>query len=142
MNTSNQKHPKAVIIDEAWSITSTAQGRNMIQRLARMGRSLYTAIICISQNAGDFQDLTNSMPYRLAFGTKDSDEVEAVAKFLGLEAGDDGKTLPGNYSTIEKLQRGQCLMRDPDGRIQTVLVDNWSDEIFEAINTNPDTKKS
>lgn len=141
MNGVNQKHPKAVVIDEAWSITSTAQGRNMIQRLARMGRSLNTAILCISQNAGDFQALTNSMPYRLAFGTKDSDEIEAVSKFLGLESGDNGKALPGNYKTVEGLEQGRCLMRDPEGRIQSVVIDGWNRELFDAINTNPDTKK-
>lgn len=141
MNGVNQKHPKAVVIDEAWSITSTAQGRNMIQRLARMGRSLNTAILCISQNAGDFQSLTNSMPYRLAFGTKDSDEIEAVSKFLGLESGENGKSLPGNYKTVESLERGHCLMRDPEGRIQSVIIDGWNSELFEAINTNPDTKQ-
>lgn len=142
MNGADQKHPKAVVIDEAWSITSTAQGQNMIQRLARMGRSLNTAIICISQNAADFQSLTNSMPYRLAFGTKDTDEIEAVAKFLGLEAGENGKTLEGNFKTIHGLSQGNCLMRDPEGRIQSVQIDNWNQELFDRINTNPDTKKA
>lgn len=141
MYSSNEKHPKAVVIDEAWSITSTPQGANMIPRLARMGRSLNTAVMLISQNAADFLNLTNSMPYRLAFGTKDADEITAVVKFLGLEQDENGKPLPGSYKTVERLDRGQCLMRDPDGRIQTVIIDNkWNPEIFKALDTNPDTK--
>lgn len=141
MYSADSKHPKAVVIDEAWSITSTPQGANMIPRLARMGRSLNTALILISQNAKDFLDLTNSMPYRMAFGTKDADEIEAVSKLLGLEAGDDGKALPGNAKTIYDLGRGACLMRDPEGRIARVQVDNWNEEMFDAFNTNPETRK-
>lgn len=141
MFTADQKHQKAVVIDEAWAITSTPQGQALIERIARMGRSLNTAIVCISQNAGDFLNLTNSMPYRLAFGSRDEGEINNVCKFLGLEHDDEGKPLQGSFKTVEGLNRGECLMRDPDGRIQKVRIDNWNQEMFDAFNTNPDSKK-
>lgn len=141
MYSSDEKHPKAVIIDEAWAITSTPQGASMIPRLARMGRSLNTALILISQNAEDFLNMTNSMPYRLSFKTKDQDEIKAVSKFLGLESHPDGTPLKGNAKTIENLEMGECLMRDPDGRIARVQIDNWNQMVYEAIDTNPESKK-
>lgn len=137
----DDKHPKAVVIDEAWAITSTPQGAAMIPRIGRMGRALNTALLLISQNANDFLQMANYLPYRLAFGTKATDEIESVAEFLGLEKGDDGKPLPGNFKTIHNLEKGECLMRDPDGRIQSIKIDNnWNPSLFDAFNTNPDEK--
>lgn len=143
MWSSNQKYPKAVVIDEAWSITSTPQGARLIPRLARMGRSLNTATLLISQNARDFinGDIDNQLGYRISFGSKSTQEIEDIGRFLGLETGPDGKILPGNHKTLHDLKTGRCLMRDPEGRIQSVVIDNeWNLEIFDAINTNPDTK--
>ena len=49
----NKNHPKAIFIDEAWAITSTPQGAKLIPEVARMGRAHNTALVLVSQNAGD-----------------------------------------------------------------------------------------
>lgn len=143
MWSSNQKYPKAVVIDEAWSITSTPQGARLIPRLARMGRSLNTATLLISQNARDFLtgDVDNHLGYRISFGSQSTPEIEDIGEFLGFEKGPNGKILPGNHKTLHDLDTGRCLIRDPQGRVQSVVIDNqWNIDIFDAINTNPDTK--
>lgn len=140
MYSTNKNHPKAVIIDEAWSITSTPQGANMIPRLARMGRSLNTAVILVSQNAGDFLKITNNMSYRLAFGTKDKEEINNVSAFFDLEKDDEGNAIKGNAQTIADLQTGECLMKDPDGNISRIVVDGWNAMMVEKFDTNPDSR--
>ena len=140
MYSTNKNHPKAVIIDEAWAITSTPQGANMIPRLARMGRSLNTAVILVSQNAGDFLKITNNMSYRLAFGTKDKDEINNVSAFFDLEKDEEGNAIKGNAQTIAGLTTGECLMKDPDGNISRIVVDGWNEMMSKTFNTNPDTR--
>lgn len=140
MYSSNKSHPKAVVIDEAWSITTTPQGASMIPRLTRLGRALNTAVILVSQNAGDFIKLTNNMSYRMAFGTTDKDEIENVAEFFGLEKGPDGFVTQGNASTIANLDNGECLMKDADGKIARIKIDAWDKEMIVAFDTNPETR--
>lgn len=135
MNASDKSHPKAVVIDEAWAITSTPQGANMIPRLTRMGRSLNTAVILVSQNAGDFLELTNNVSYRMAFRTQDKDEIRNVLKFYDLDPED-----AGNIATMHGLENGECLMKDPDGNIARVQIDAWNDEMKFAFDTNPETR--
>lgn len=134
MYASDKSHPKAVVIDEAWAITSTPQGKAMIPRLARMGRSLNTALVLVSQNAGDFLDLTNNMSYRMAFRAKDTKEIDNVIDFFNLEHND------GNADTISKLMNGECIMKDPEGNISRVYIDSWDQYSREKFDSNPATR--
>lgn len=140
MYSADKSHPKAVVIDEAWSITTTPQGANMIPRLTRLGRALNTAVVLVSQNAGDFIKLTNNMSYRMAFGTTDKDEIQNISEFFGLEKGEDGLVTQGNASTIANLGNGACLMKDADGKIARIQVDAWDYSMLKAFDTNPETR--
>lgn len=135
MNSTNKDYPKAVVIDEAWAITSTPQGANMIPRLARMGRALNTALILVSQNADDFMGLTNNMSYRFAFRTKDKEETKSVLKFFDLDPESSA-----NMQTINKLENGECLVKDPSGRIARVKIDDWNSGMKHEFDTNPETR--
>lgn len=135
MNSTNKDYPKAVVIDEAWAITSTPQGANMIPRLARMGRALNTALILVSQNADDFMGLTNNMSYRFAFRTKDKEETKSVLRFFDLDP-----ESPANMATINKLENGECLVKDPSGRIARVKIDAWNSSAKQEFDTNPETR--
>ena len=139
MESLDREHPKAVIIDEAWAITSTEQGARMIPSIARMGRSLNTALILVSQNAGDFlngdDNLTNNLAFRMAFRSRDQREIDDVLEFYGLEKNED------NREVIRTLRNGECLMRDVDGRIARTQIDGWNREMSIAFETNPAKKK-
>lgn len=139
MESLDKEHPKAVVIDEAWAITSTEQGARLIPSIARMGRSLNTGLILVSQNAGDFlrggDNLTNNLAVRLAFRSKDVNEIDDVLKFFGLEQNDS------NREIIRDLRNGECLMRDADGRIARVQIDGWNKDMNLAFETNPAKKR-
>ncbi|HEV2452347.1 MAG TPA: ATP-binding protein, partial [Streptosporangiaceae bacterium] len=53
LNSMEPRIPKAIFLDEAWAITSTPQGAKLVPEVSRMGRSRNTALILVSQNAGD-----------------------------------------------------------------------------------------
>lgn len=136
MESLNRSHPKAVIVDEAWAITSTREGKKMIPKIARMGRSLNTALIMVSQNAGDFLDegLVNSMSIKLAFRAKSRGEVSGVLDLFDLTHDDY------NREIIQTLNTGECLMQDADGRTSLVQVESWNPEWQKAFDTNPETR--
>jgi hypothetical protein len=132
------KHrPKAIVIDEAWAITSTAQGSKMVMEIARMGRSLNTAIILVSQNAGDFlgESVTNSVSTKMAFKAEDAGEITNVLNFFQLP---DNR---GNREVVSRLKTGQCLLKDAEGRIARVQIDGWDAQQRIAFETNPIAKR-
>lgn len=139
MESLDTTHPKAVVIDEAWAITSTEQGARLIPSIARMGRSLNTGLILVSQNAGDFlrdgDNLTNNLAIRLAFRSQDVREIDDVLTFFGLEQSEE------NREVIRTLRNGECLMRDVDGRIARVQIDGWNEEMSLAFEANPAKRK-
>jgi hypothetical protein len=136
-NAKNKHEPKAIVIDEAWAITSTAQGSKMVLETARMGRSLNTAILLVSQNAGDFlgADVTNSVSTKMAFRSEDSKEITNVLQFFELP---DNR---GNREVISRLKTGECLLKDAERRIAKVRIDGWDAAQKLAFETNPVAKR-
>jgi hypothetical protein len=132
----DKSHKKAIVIDEAWAVTSTNQGKKIVEEVARMGRSLNTGLVLVSQNAGDFSGdaVLNSVSTRLAFRAKTREEIEQVLTFYELEHNE------GNYDTIRNLKNGECLMKDAEGRISTVKIDAWNQNMKQAFDTNPNTR--
>jgi hypothetical protein len=132
----DKSHPKAICIDEAWAITTTPQGAKLIPEIARMGRSHNTALVLVSQNAGDLMSeaVTNSISTKFAYRSTDSKEISDVLDLFGI-AQDQ------NYGqAIRGLRNGECLMRDIDGRVSRVQVDSWEKNLWETFNTNPETR--
>lgn len=136
-NAADKHRPKAIVIDEAWAITSTAQGSKMVLETARMGRSLNTAIILVSQNAGDFlgESVTNSVSTKMAFRSEDKDEIVNVLNFFQLP---DNRA---NREVISRLNTGECLLKDAEGRIARVKIDGWDAQQKLAFETNPVAKR-
>jgi hypothetical protein len=129
-------HPKAICIDEAWAITGTPQGAKLIPEIARMGRSHNTALVLVSQNAGDLmeKEVTNNLSTKFAFRSAIPAEIDDVLELFGLE-GDQ------NYQgAVRDLQNGECLMQDVDGRVTRVQIDAWDSKLFDTFNTNPETR--
>lgn len=136
MRNSDRGHPKAIIIDEAWAITSTTQGAKLVDEVARMGRAHNTALLLISQNSGDFLDerIKNSVATKFAFRAS-GDEIDNVLRYMEMETSD------GNRNSIRSLRTGECLMRDWTGRIARVAIDSWDSGRAEAFETNPMERK-
>lgn len=132
----NKSHPKAICVDEAWAITSTPQGAKLIPEIARMGRSHNTALVLVSQNAGDLmaESVTNSLSTKFAFRSKIPGEIEDILELFGLDSDE------GYQHIIRALGDGECIVQDVDGRIARVQIDAWDAEAFEVFDTNPETR--
>lgn len=132
----DKSHPKAICIDEAWAITSTPQGAKLIPEIARMGRSHNTALVLVSQNAGDLMQeaVTNSISTKFAFRSSIPGEIDDVLTLMGLPLDE------GYQGVIRGLRNGECVMQDVDGRVSRVYVDAWNRDLFETFNTNPETR--
>ncbi len=133
LNGMDRRLPKAIILDEAWAITSTPQGAKLIPEVSRMGRSRNTALIMVSQNAGDLlnEQVTNCISSVFAFRSAERTEVASVLALLGLEQSEEHK------AALRALGNGECIFRDLDGRACRIGVDLISDELRLCLDTNP-----
>ncbi len=127
------RQPKAIIIDEAWALTATPQGRQLIESLARMGRRHNTVVILVSQNADDFlsEKVRNCVSAKFAFRSTDEAEVTAVLRLLGVE------DTPAHAEEVRSLRNGECIFADLDGRVGTIAIDLVSAELLHAFDTTP-----
>jgi hypothetical protein len=133
MNTIDRTAPKAIFLDEAWAITSTPEGAKLVPEVSRMGRSRNTALVLISQNAGDLlhEQVTNCISSVFAFRSSERAEVANVLSLLGVEPSEEHK------ANLRALGNGECIFRDLDDRAGRIGVDLVSEELQDWIDTNP-----
>ncbi|MFC4560531.1 ATP-binding protein [Nocardiopsis mangrovi] len=133
MNGLDRHLPKAIFLDEAWAVTSTPEGAKLVPEVSRMGRSRNTALILVSQNAGDLlnEQVTNCLSSVFAFRSSERFEVESVMALLGVEPSED------HMAMLRNLGNGECIFRDLDGRAGRIAVDLVSDELLRWLDTNP-----
>ncbi|GAA4097660.1 ATP-binding protein [Nonomuraea soli] len=133
MNGLDRRAPKAIFLDEAWAITSTPEGAKLVPEVSRMGRSRNTALVLVSQNAGDLlnEQVTNCLSSVFAFRSTERTEVDHVMSLLGVDASEEHKAV------LRSLGNGECIFRDLDGRAGRIGVDLISDELLRWLDTNP-----
>src|SRR4051794_2685429 len=129
--------PKAIFLDEAWAITQTPEGAKLIPEVSRMGRSRNTALILVSQNAGDLlnEQVTNCLSSVYSFRSTERNEVGNVMALLGVENSDEHRAV------LRNLGNGECIFRDLDGRAGRIGVDLVSEELLRWLDTNPTRSK-
>jgi hypothetical protein len=98
-----------------------------------MGRSRNTALILVSQNAGDLlsEQVTNCISGVFAFRSSERVEVANVMALLGVEASDE------HQIALRGLGNGECIFRDLEGRVGRIGIDLISDEMRQWLDTNP-----
>jgi hypothetical protein len=133
LNGIDRTAPKAIFLDEAWAITSTPEGAKLVPEVSRMGRSRNTALVLISQNAGDLlnEQVTNCLSSVFAFRSSERAEVGSVLSLLGVEPSEEHKAV------LRALGNGECIFRDLDDRAGRIGVDLVSEELRDWIDTNP-----
>jgi hypothetical protein len=129
----DRRLPKAIFLDEAWAITSTPEGAKLVPEVSRMGRSRNTALILVSQNAGDLlnEQVTNCLSSVFSFRSSERVEVGNVMALLGVESSEE------HMAVLRNLGNGECVFRDLDGRAGRIGVDLISDELLRWLDTNP-----
>jgi AAA-like domain len=138
LNGMDRRLPKAIFLDEAWAVTSTPQGAKLIPEVSRMGRSRNTALILVSQNAGDLlnEQVTNCISSVFAFRSSERNEVASVLALLGIQQSEEHK------AALRALGNGECIFRDLDGRAGRIAVDLISDDLRQCLDTNPTRARS
>ncbi|MDA0567288.1 ATP-binding protein [Streptomonospora sp. S1-112] len=133
MNGIDRHLPKAIFLDEAWAVTSTPEGAKLVPEVSRMGRSRNTALILVSQNAGDLlnEQVTNCLSSVFAFRSSERFEVESVMALLGVDPSEEHQAM------LRNLGNGECIFRDLDGRAGRIAVDLVSEELLAWLDTNP-----
>lgn len=135
----NKSHKKMIFIDEAWAITRTEQGRNLLNRVARMGRSHNCGVAFVSQNATDLlsegeKGLKNAISTWMCFKTTDKVQIEAYKEALGIDPNVEIE------ASVRGLNKGECMFRDAKGRVQRVQIETPLKSLFDLFNTNPYTR--
>jgi RecA/RadA recombinase len=138
LNGMDRTAPKAIFLDEAWAITSTPEGAKLVPEVSRMGRSRNTALILVSQNAGDLlnEQVTNCLSGVFAFRSTERSEVANVMSLLGVAPSEEHKAM------LRSLGNGECIYRDLDDRAGRIGIDLVSDELRDWIDTNPTRARS
>jgi hypothetical protein len=118
-------------MDEAWALMSDTQGRALLERISRLGRSQNITPILATQMLGDAAELEPLVGALFAFGV----ETEAEArKALGLLRLD-----PDDEASIQRLigyRAGRCYLRDFTGQVAPIQIDppSW---LLERLDTTP-----
>ena len=122
---------KIVGLDEIWFLLASPQGRQVINRLVRLGRAFNATLLLGTQRIGDLGDLADLIGVVLVFGQDSNDAAEAALRFIGL---DPTRELVG---LVREMRTGRCLMRDLHGRVGEVQVDLVYPHLLEAFHTTP-----
>lgn len=128
----NRHRHKIVLLDEAWFLLASTQGRLLLNRLVRLGRSMNATILLATQRLEDLGDLSELVGVYMLFGQDSIPEAERALAMLGLDPSDASLR-----SLLLDARQGLCLMRDLDGRIGLVQIDLVSPELLAALDNTP-----
>lgn len=123
---------KLVVLDEAWFLLASTQGRALVNRFVRLGRALNVTVLLLTQKLADLGDLSDLVGVCLIFGQDSDAEASRALDLIGLDPDDQGL-----IALVRSLRKGWCLMRDLDGRVGLMRVDPASDDLLQAFDTTP-----
>jgi hypothetical protein len=131
VSTNRQRH-KIVLLDEAWFLLASTQGRLLLNRLVRLSRSMNATILLATQRLADLGDLSELVGVFFLFGQDSIPEAERALAMIGLDPKD-----PALRALLLEARRGLCLMRDLDGRVGVVQFDLVFPELLAALDNTP-----
>ena len=132
VETSRGERGKLVVIDEAWSLLASTEGKALINRINRMGRAMDATLVLATQTLGDVGDLEKLVGTRVVFGLETREEAAAALELLGLDRDDEA-----TIDRIRAYSAGQCLMRDVNGRVGELQIDLVFQRLVDALDTSP-----
>jgi DNA helicase HerA-like ATPase len=129
--TDRSRH-KVVLLDEAWFLLASAQGRTVVNRLVRLGRAFNATVLLATQRLADLGELQDLIGTYLIFGQESDTEAARALELIGLDHTD--REL---IARLRGMRRGRCLMRDLDGRVAEVQIDPADHRLLAALDTTP-----
>lgn len=128
---------KLVLFDEAWFLLASQAGRNLVNRLVRLGRAQNATLLIATQQLGDIGELIDLMGTVFLFGQKSDAEAQRGLAVLGLDADDSALT-----SRVREMRRGRCLMRDLSDRVAEVQIDVVFPHVLAMLDTSPQAERA
>jgi DNA helicase HerA-like ATPase len=122
---------KLVVLDEAWALFASSQGRALANRLVRLGRAFNATILLVTQRVEDLGELAELVGVVGLFGQDSARAAAAGIELVGLDPGEGGLA-----ARVTEFRRGRCLLRDLDGRVGEAQVDPLP-ELLAALDTTP-----
>ncbi|HTU79416.1 MAG TPA: ATP-binding protein [Solirubrobacteraceae bacterium] len=126
---------KVVGLDEIWFLLDSAQGRQIIKRLVRLGRAFNATLLLGTHRVADLGDLAELIGEIFVFGQDSDDGAAAGVRLLGLEPTRELVAL------VREYRAGRCLMRDLAGQVGEVQVDLVYPHLLGAFGTTPGQPK-
>jgi AAA-like domain len=120
-----------LVMDEAWALLADSQGRALLERISRLGRSQNISPILATQMLGDAEELAPLVGAFFGFGVETDDEARAALTLLRLD--------PDDESAVRRLighRAGRCHLRDFEGEVAAIQVEPpaW---MLERLDTTP-----
>lgn len=125
-----QRH-KFVLLDEAWFLLRSTQGRMLLNRLVRLGRAMNATIVLATQRLADLGDLSELIGTYFLLGQETEAEARVGLAQIGLSSEQ------ALAQRMIEYRRGLCLMRDLDGRVGELQFDLVFAELLAALETGP-----
>ncbi|HET8862171.1 MAG TPA: ATP-binding protein [Solirubrobacterales bacterium] len=123
---------KVVVLDEAWFLLASTQGRSLLNRIIRLGRALNATVLVATQRLADLGDLAELFGVYFLFGQETDAEARAGIAQIGLDL-EDGAV----RARLREYRQGLCLMRDLDGRVGELRFDLVFGELLAALDNTP-----
>jgi len=132
--TDRSRH-KLVMIDEAWLLLGSPDGRMLIDRINRMGRSENATLLLATQQLGDAAHTAPLIGTHLVFGLEAREEASRAATLLGI---DDTSELA---QTLQSQRTGQAVMRDTQGQLAQIQITVPPQLLAQLSTTPPEAKR-
>lgn len=123
---------KVVLLDEAWFLLASAQGRTVINRLVRLARAFNATVLLATQRLADLGELAELIGTYFVFGQESDAEAGRALELIGSDPDDRARR-----QRLRELRRGRCLMRDLHGRVGDVQFDLVYPSLLAALDTTP-----
>ena len=123
---------KVVVLDEAWFLLASTQGRSLLNRIIRLGRALNATVLVATQRLADLGELSELFGVYFLFGQETDAEARAGLAQIGLDAEDTAAR-----ARLREYRQGLCLMRDLDGRVGELRFDLVFPELLGALDNTP-----
>jgi len=126
---------KTFLQDESWALSGSSQGRALLDKLLRAGRSMNAAVYPVTQNVSDIKGLKNLIGMKFAFRASERAEIEEILAYFDLPATET------NMRVIKDLPNGHCLFKDIYGHVGVLAVNAVFQDLYKAFDTTPQKKK-
>lgn len=122
---------KVVVLDEAWFLLASTQGRSLLNKIIRLGRGYNATVLVATQRVTDLGELAELFGAHLLFGQENEAAAKAALAPISLDSE------AALVARLLEYQQGLCLMRDLDGRVGELRFDLVFPDLLAALDNTP-----